>query len=74
MQTDKQTSEFFSYDPPFSRGNKIILQNEEKLVYYFFVSYGWYNSALFKTPLLLPPPVTNTFPFVNTDAACWYRM
>jgi len=21
MQTDKQTNEFFSYDPPYSRGN-----------------------------------------------------
>jgi hypothetical protein len=38
------------------------------IVVHFSVD-GSYNSALFR----LPPPVTNTFPFVNVDAVCPIR-
>ena len=34
---------------------------------------GSYNSVLSTVHEPLTPPVTNTLPFVNTDAVCPYR-
>ena len=39
-------------------------------VYCQFVYYGLNNSAVSGVP---EPPTTNTFPFVNVQALCWFR-
>ncbi len=63
---------------PLRREEKLVVQKEDffikkkkKTVYQSFTCYGWYNSVSFVQPILLPstPPITNTFPFVNTDCA-----